>query len=268
MRQFFIMAGVLYFSCAASAQSFNIDISPAATPNVPSDTYGGAGRPGHWFTTPATHTVTVNNLVDVNNNVTNVSFRQIGGTETLTIADGAVTGQHAALMNDCLITHTTVENCLFFSGLEPGEYEVIVYARMPNQPTIISNADVDQEPGNPKKPVGGVWPGQHQVGISYSIHNATVASSGIDAGRLGIHSGVPEGGNFAIGAALNGIQIHKIADCPMDIAGNDNQINVSDLFALLANWNTSGAGADIAMPTNVVDVQDLFALLAAWGDCP
>jgi hypothetical protein len=54
----------------------------------------------------------------------------------------------------------------------------------------------------------------------------------------------------------------------MDTANNDGQINVADLFALLASWNSSGAGADIAAPTNVVDVQDLFGLLAAWGECP
>lgn len=59
--------------------------------------------------------------------------------------------------------------------------------------------------------------------------------------------------------------------CPADLTGNggtpDGQVNVSDLFFLLANWNTSGAGADLAAPTNIVDVADLFALLAAWGDC-
>lgn len=262
-----IFSVTLFISSAASAQSFNIDISPGALPSVPNSTYGAAGRPGVWFTTPATQGVTVFNLVDVNGNVTGASFFQFGGTETLNIADAALTGDDAALMNDCLITHTEVENCLFFNGLEPGEYEVIVYARMPNQPKIISNADVDQEPGNPKKPVGGVWPGAHENGVSYSIHNATVASSGAQAGKLGIHSGVPAGGNFTIGAAMNGLQIHKIAPCPVDTANNDGLVNVFDLFALLSNWSTSGPGADIAEPTNVVDVFDLFGMLSAWGAC-
>lgn len=267
MRQC-IMAGVLVFTCATSAQSFNIDISPEGSPSAPSSGYAAAGRPGVWFTTPATQSVTVNNLVDVDGNVTNVSFLQIGGTETMTINDAALSGDDAALMNDCLISHTTVENCLFLSGMEPGEYEVLVYARMPSQPTIISLGRVDQEPGQPKKPVGGAWPGHHENGISYSIHYATVASSGAQAGKLGIHAGVPENGNYTIGAAMNGIQIHLIPACPMDVANNDGQIDVSDLFTLLANWNTSGPGADIAAPTNVVDVQDLFGLLAAWGACP
>lgn len=49
--------------------------------------------------------------------------------------------------------------------------------------------------------------------------------------------------------------------------GPDGDVNVFDLFVLLANWNTSGPGAAIAPPTNVVDVFDLFALLADWGTC-
>lgn len=59
--------------------------------------------------------------------------------------------------------------------------------------------------------------------------------------------------------------------CPADLtgAGNmpDGMVDVSDLFRLLANWNTNGPGADLAAPTNIVDVSDLFVLLAAWGDC-
>lgn len=59
--------------------------------------------------------------------------------------------------------------------------------------------------------------------------------------------------------------------CPADLTGPggspDGIVNVTDLFALLANWNTSGPGADLAAPTNVVDVSDLFVLLADWGTC-
>lgn len=63
------------------------------------------------------------------------------------------------------------------------------------------------------------------------------------------------------------------AVCTGDLTDNgtthlpDGVVNVSDLFRLLANWNTNGAGANLAPPTNIVDVSDLFVLLAAWGDC-
>ena len=62
-------------------------------------------------------------------------------------------------------------------------------------------------------------------------------------------------------------------DCPADLTDSaggppDGQIDVFDLLALLANWNTNGLGADIAPPTNIVDVFDLLDLLAAWNMCP
>jgi T5SS/PEP-CTERM-associated repeat protein len=59
--------------------------------------------------------------------------------------------------------------------------------------------------------------------------------------------------------------------CPADCAASqDGQVNVTDLLALLAQWNTAGA-CDIAPPPSgngVVNVSDLLALLAAWGACP
>lgn len=64
------------------------------------------------------------------------------------------------------------------------------------------------------------------------------------------------------------VTIGTPVDCPADLANNDNMVDVSDLFLLLANWSTNGPGADLAPPTNAVDVSDLFTLLAAWGTCP
>lgn len=66
-------------------------------------------------------------------------------------------------------------------------------------------------------------------------------------------------GGFCHGGVIN--------NCPADLAGNDGLVNVSDLFALLANWNTAGPGADLAPPNNIVNTGDLFTLLAAWGAC-
>lgn len=62
------------------------------------------------------------------------------------------------------------------------------------------------------------------------------------------------------------------APCPADLTGAgdvpDGMVDVTDLFRLLANWNTNGQGADLASPFDLVDVGDLFVLLAAWGNCP
>jgi hypothetical protein len=54
--------------------------------------------------------------------------------------------------------------------------------------------------------------------------------------------------------------------CPADCAGTGQVVDVTDLLALLSQWNT--AGACDATGNDYVDVADLLALLAAWGDCP
>ncbi len=59
-----------------------------------------------------------------------------------------------------------------------------------------------------------------------------------------------------------------VEECPADIVGNNDAVDVFDLLELLENWGTDGTGADIADPDNVVDVFDLLALLEAWGACP
>ncbi len=51
--------------------------------------------------------------------------------------------------------------------------------------------------------MGGPWPGQHEVLISYSRHLVTVASNGI----LNLHSGIVPGADPSLGAALNGLQL-------------------------------------------------------------
>jgi len=56
-------------------------------------------------------------------------------------------------------------------------------------------------------------------------------------------------------------------ECPADIVGDDDTVDVNDLLELLANWGTDGNGAAIAEPNDVVNVDDLLALLSAWGPC-
>ena len=256
-------AAILSLAGAASGQSFNIDIGPGAV--APPDTYAGAGQPGHWESLPATQGVDYNNLVDVNGVTTGVGFTQVGGTQTLTVADPALSGSDAQLMNDYLVSFTTIENCLFFNGMEPGTYEVIIYARMPAQPTVFSLTNVDQEPGNPHLYVGGEWPGQHEEGISYSVHIAEVTGSL----ALGMHSGVPPDGSFADGAALNGVQIRKIEQVVGDLDG-DGFVGIADFLMLLADWGACPrpcpptCAADLDGDCNV-GIADFLMLLANWS---
>lgn len=58
-----------------------------------------------------------------------------------------------------------------------------------------------------------------------------------------------------------------LVPCPEDCnPPPDGQVNVADLLALLAQWNSSTAACDIN-DDGIVDLQDLLAMLAAWGAC-
>jgi hypothetical protein len=59
--------------------------------------------------------------------------------------------------------------------------------------------------------------------------------------------------------------------CPADCADCDGDVDVTDLLALLAQWDSDGS-CNIAVlpgesPPSNVDVTDLVAFLAAWDDC-
>ena len=55
--------------------------------------------------------------------------------------------------------------------------------------------------------------------------------------------------------------------CPADLTGDD-QVDIDDLFAVLAAWGTCDECPEDINEDGVVDIDDLFAVLAAWGPCP
>lgn len=248
----------------AAAQSFNIDFGqPGAGPP---DTYAAAGQPGHWISIPGTQGVQYLDLVDVNGVVTPVHLSQIGGTETLLVNDPDVAGDDAVLMNDCLVTHTVVENCLFFYDMQPGAYEVVIYARMPARPEVLSQTNVDEEQGNPHYLVGGEWPGQHQLYVSYAVHIAEVEAAGPNAGLLRGHSGVPDGGSLAAGAALNAVQIRQLV--PGDADG-DGEVGIIDFLEVLGDWGPCPQPCPPSCPADFdldceVGIDDFLILLGSW----
>lgn len=262
MRTLSALLAAALAAAPADAQSFNIDFGqPGAGPPA---TYPAAGRAGHWISVPGTQGVTVFDLVDVEGNATAVSFNQVGGTETLLVDDPAVSGDDATLLEDYLVTHTPVENCIFLHDLEPGTYEVIIYAWMPLQPAVLSFTDVDQEPGNPHFLVGGAWTGGHERLVTYSLHTAVVAADGPAAGDLSLHSGVPPGGDYAAGAALNGIQLRRLEPVPGDVDG-DFDVDVADLLQLLAAWGHCPGCAEDLDGDAIVGIVDLLILLGNWS---
>lgn len=198
--------GVLVTSSLASGQSFNVAIGP--TDQQPSATYAAAGLAGYWNALPADNNSTTLNLRSIDGAVTNISMWQYGGTELRHTNDPGTSGDDEKLMDYCLVTYTPgVETCLFFYGLQLGDYEVLTYAWMPAAPTVMSYTSSDEEPGNPHRIIGGAWPGAQQETITFSRIICKLTPSD---GTLKVHSGIVPGNNAALGAACNGIQIRAL----------------------------------------------------------
>ncbi len=191
----------------AAAQSINVDFGPPGS--GPPSSYGAAGQAGVWNSLPALHNTTTVNLLGLDGLPTGADLRQFGGLETLSVADPDTAGDDGVLMDDYLVTiESDLETCIFMTGMVPGEYEVLIYARMPNQPGVLSETWVDQEPNTPHFSVGGPWPGGHQELATYSRHLLTVGGDG----RLDFHSGIVPGADELDGAALNGVQFRLLAE--------------------------------------------------------
>lgn len=189
------------FAGGAGAQSFNLDFGSGLS--GPPATYAAAGRAGFWNAIPAAHGTTTTGLIDVDGQPTGAELRQIGGLALVDFPDPAIAGDDALLMHDFLVTYDAdLESCIFLEQMQPGTYEVLIYARMPN-PLVLSYTSVDQEPGVPYSSVGGVWPGGHAPLVSFSRHLAQVDGTG----WLYLHSGIVPGSDPLLGAALNGLQV-------------------------------------------------------------
>ncbi len=196
-----LVVASLFLATPALGQSLNIDFGEADS--HPPPTYAAAGLAGVWNSFPALHGTSENDLLGLDGQPTGARLLQLGGFENLHEHDPAISGDDALLMDDFLVTYNAaLESCIFFDDLEPGEYEVLVYARMPD-PAIGSYTSVDQEVGIPHYEVGGAWPGGHQELVSFSRHFVTVGADG----NLDLHSGIVPGADPLLGAALNGIQL-------------------------------------------------------------
>ena len=216
----------LFLQLPVHAESLNVAIGPTLA--QPSSSYGAAGLPGYWNSLTAAHNTTTFNLRDLNGNITDVNVWQFGGTELRSSDDPGTSGDDQTLLDHCLITYTSnLETCLFFRQLDPGDYEAIIYAWMPNRPDVLNYTNCDEEPGNPDYFVGGGWSGQHQLGVTYSRHIATVTTQ--FNGLLRVHSGIAPGENPADGAACNGVQIRRLPAKSLADMNCDGLVNGADI---------------------------------------
>ena len=77
------------------------------------------------------------------------------------------------------------------------------------------------------------------------------------------------GSGSVIEAGVDAIVISAIeceAPCLGDVANNDGQVDVNDLLAIIAAWNTSNPQFDLD-GNGQVDVNDLLIVIGAWGSC-
>jgi hypothetical protein len=150
-------------------------------------------------------------LVDLTGAATTARIYNIGGTELLALDDPGTSGDDAALMDDMFIGfNDPIDVCLFFEGLENGDYLVVTYAMTPGDPELLSRVRVDDGSPGPVH-VGGAWPGEHQSSITFAQHSVAV----ID-GRLGLHSGLWDG---LVQSGVNGLQLIRLAEIGVGTLG-------------------------------------------------
>lgn len=263
----------------ANAQSFNVDVGDAESP--PSDDYAAAGLAGRWNVVQIPHLLPfvitppppqAEHLVDLDGNPTNVVVHQFGGQDLNQKDDSLTTGDDAALMDDYRATHSTsLETCVYINGLQPGQYEVTTYAWMPVDTEMISKVRFDFSTYIPL--VGGErWSGEHIEGVTFTRHILTVAS-GSSMSYIGMHVGVPSGGNTVIGAPLNGFQLRLLPEnapadmnCDGDVDGRDIQgfvtAMIDEAAYRSANPNCNVYHGDMNGNGNV-GTEDVAAFVAA-----
>jgi len=253
------VGSVLAACSAAQGQAFNIDFGNPG--QAPASTYAAAGLPGFWNALTMLPNGSVLPLNGLDGQPGPVVIRNIGGTQLLVNDDPATSGDDAALLDDMLIGfNNPVDLCIFIDNLEPGDYEVLIYALTPSNAALISPTRVDFA-NEPETFVGGAWTGSHSAGVSYSRFTVTVTT-----GRIGLHSGTPSG---FFQSGINGIQIRPLVPppaCKAD-ANGDNRTDAADLSVLLAQFGQSvppGTDADFN-GDGEVNAADLSVLLAQFG---
>jgi hypothetical protein len=253
----FVLAASLACT-AASAQSYKIDFGAARS--APSPTYAAAGLPGEWNILGVPTPGTFYPLVNLAGETSGVTLNNIGGTQLLSIDDAATAGDDQALIDDMLIGfNDPIDVCIWINNLPAGQWEVLIYAITPGDPALLSRTRVDNADQGPTF-VGGAWPGQHELGVTFSRHTVNVTN-----GVIGLHSGLFGG---QIQSGINAIQVRRL------IAGDatgDGAVDVDDLVAVILAWGACGSCESPSMcpadfdHTCSVDVDDLIAVILGWG---
>jgi hypothetical protein len=184
--------GLALCVASAEAQSFNIDLGSGLAGTIPTPAYGAAaGQPGDWNDVPANGNQLLN---DLSGAATTVNINALA-TANFFFNNVGTSGDDEALMDDIHDLPTT----LTVTGLAPGAYTIYTYAWAPDDPMHITNVVVAGSP-SPLQTCGGLWPGAHQLGITYVTHTLVIGPGQTDL----IITFSLGGGQFV---SANGVQI-------------------------------------------------------------
>ena len=184
--------GLVFCVASAQAQSFNIDLGTGLAGTVPTPAYGAAGaQPGMWNDVPSNGNQP---LFDLSGAVTTVDINALA-TANFYFDNVGTSGDDQALMDDILDLPTTVT----VTGLAPGSYTIFTYAWAPDDPSHITNVVVAGSP-EPLQACGGLWPGAHQLGVTYARHTLVIGPGQADL----VITFTLGGGQFV---SCNGVQI-------------------------------------------------------------
>jgi hypothetical protein len=194
-------SAVIAWPGTAAAQSVNIDFGGSGS--APSASYGAAGPAGTWNAVGLLGSGVLAPLVGLDGAPTAAKVRMIGADALVGSNDPATSGDDQALIDDMLIGfNDPLDVCVWVEDLEPGDYEVLIYALTPNNPTLMHRVRVDfATPGATW--IGGAWPGAHQEGVTFERFNVTVTD-----GTIGLHSGLIDA---SIESGINGLQVVSAA---------------------------------------------------------
>jgi hypothetical protein len=68
---------------------------------------------------------------------------------------------------------------------------------------------------------------------------------------------------------IRGMPGGEAETCPEDCDGsNDNQVDILDFLAVLAQWGEIGGTCDMGLGDPGVGINEFLAVLGQWGTCP
>jgi len=170
-----------------------------ASAGGPAATYAAAGAAGVWNNVTGIAGPDYQ-LVAIDGSPSGVAVNQQPTTTDFLGTDPTVTGDDAKLLESGLVT-TGAETCLMFSGVPAGQYEVLVYAWTPGDPSVMSRTRQDEAPSTVD--TGGAWTGAHVEGVTYARYVVDVGTDGNLPAHSGLAPSMPS-------AALNGVQIRPL----------------------------------------------------------